>query len=70
MIECNKKYLPVIEKDRFLSVISATKIASMFHTRSFMRTIGLISSAGLVGTVWVDTPNIGDKPLFAFMGSD
>ena len=51
MIECNKKYLPVIEKDRFLSTINTTNTASMFPTRSFMSTIGLISSAGLVGTV-------------------
>ena len=64
-----------MEKERFLSVINATNIASMFTTLSFMCTIGLISlvcvsSASLVETVWVDKPNTGDKPYFAFMGSD
>ena len=62
MIECNKKYLPVIEKDRFLFTISTTNIGYMFPTRSFTCSIGLISSASLVGTIWDDKPNTGDKP--------
>ena len=62
MIECNKKYLPVIEKDRFLSAINATNIAFMFPTGSLMCNIVLILSANLVETVSVDKPNTGDKP--------